>query len=459
MQGEIRLQIRKTGKWKWVIVSISSCFLWLLSIILFLQCSLIERDSPNSIFQHRKLIILSIDGFPGYYLDKDSKFKDLTPNLNRLLVRSNFSNKVDSVYPTLTYPAHTSMITGVDPIQHGILYNSPVDPFRKYLAGWFWYDEDIQVKTILDFAKDRGLKTASLYWPVTVGAEIDYNIPQYWRSKTEEDEKLLKALSSKNLYKELRKETGLSVLETTGDKEKIEAAIAIWEMKKPDILLIYTTDLDSIHHEKGVFSQQAEEKLRKIDSLLGRLIRKIDLYNNPNLGFIVVSDHGFKEVKSVCAPNKILQSMGVLDSKESKWRYFFKTLGGMAILFENKEKDSLPVSLDLEELKNKLSLECPFALLDTEEELKNIKTKVSKQAKAVLHSKANMAFSESLTVETYREMNYYNHGFLPTDPELKTIGIVYPKSNPIQIQDLKDTFEAGCNWMNLKCQRGANRNR
>ncbi|HNK57297.1 MAG TPA: alkaline phosphatase family protein, partial [Leptospiraceae bacterium] len=185
-------------------MSISSCFLWLLSIILFLQCSLIERDSPNSIFQHRKLIILSIDGFPGYYLDKDSKFKDLTPNLNRLLVRSNFSNKVDSVYPTLTYPAHTSMITGVDPIQHGILYNSPVDPFRKYLAGWFWYDEDIQVKTILDFAKDRGLKTASLYWPVTVGAEIDYNIPQYWRSKTEEDEKLLKALSSKNLYKELR---------------------------------------------------------------------------------------------------------------------------------------------------------------------------------------------------------------------------------------------------------------
>lgn len=438
-------------------MSISKFVCRLILIILFLQCSLVERDSPSSLFQNRRLIILSIDGFPGYYLDKESKFKDITPNLNRLIVRSNFSNQVDSIYPTLTYPAHTSMLTGVDPNRHGILYNSPVDPSKKYLSGWLWYDEDIQVKTVLDFAKDRNLKTASVFWPVTVGAEIDYNIPQYWRSKTEEDEKLLKAISTKNLYKELKQETGLSVLETTGDKEKMETAIALWELKKPDILLIYTTDLDSVHHEKGVYSQSAEEKLKKIDSLLGRLIRKVDLYNNPNLGLIVVSDHGFKEVKSVCAPNKILSNLGALDNP--KWKYFFKTLGGMAILLENTGKDTLSTSIDLEELRNKISLECPFALLDTEEELKQVKEKITKQAKAVLHSKVNMAFSESLNVDTYREMNYYNHGFLPTDSEMKTIGLVYPKSNTVKIQDLKDTFDAACNWMNLKCQRGANRNR
>ena len=185
---------------------------------LFFSCNLIERDITSAtLFQNRKLIILSIDGFPGYYNAADSKFKDITPNLNKLAAKSHFSNSVDSTYPTLTYPAHTSMLTGTDPILHGIIYNSPTDPFKKYLSGWLWYDEDIQVKTILDFAREKGLKTASLYWPVTVGADIDYNIPQYWRSKTDEDEKLLKAISTKNLYKELKKDTGLSVLSLSGN--------------------------------------------------------------------------------------------------------------------------------------------------------------------------------------------------------------------------------------------------
>ena len=433
-----------------------------LSVVIFLMsCNLIERDiANNALFQNRKLIILSIDGFPGYYNASDSKFKSLTPNLNRLATMSHFSNAVNSTYPTLTYPAHTSMLTGTDPIEHGIIYNSPVDPFKKYLSGWLWYDEDIQVKTILDFANERGLKTASLYWPVTVGANIDFNIPQYWRSKTEEDEKLLKAISTKNLYNELKKDTGLSVLETTGDKEKIETAISLWELKKPDLFLIYTTDLDSVHHEKGVYSLAAEEKLKKIDSLLGKLIRKVDLYDNPNLGLIVVSDHGFKEVKSVCYPNKILISLGAIDTKESKWKYFFKSLGGIAVLLENKDKDTLSASVDIEELKNKIAIECPFALLDNEEEYKQTKSKLSKSVKAVLHSKVNMAFSESLSfTDIYREMSYYNHGFLPTDPEMKTIGLVYPKSNPVKILDLKDTFDAACAWLNLKCQKGKTRNK
>ena len=139
-----------------------------------------EREDTTHLPTKKKLVILSIDGFPGYYLTSDSKFKNFTPNLNKLITKSNFSNKVNSTYPTLTYPAHTSMLTGTDPIEHGIIYNSPVDPFRKYQGGWMWYDEDIKVKTILDFAKEKGMKTASLYWPVTVGADIDYNLPQYW---------------------------------------------------------------------------------------------------------------------------------------------------------------------------------------------------------------------------------------------------------------------------------------
>ena len=135
-------------------------------------------------------------------------------------------------------------------------------------------------------------------------------------------------------------------------------------------------------------------------------------------------------------------------------------MGGIALLVENKDKDALSASLDMEDLKNRISTECPFALLDTEEELKQVKTRLNKSAKGILHSKVNMAFSESLSInEIYREMSYYNHGFLPTDSEMKTIGLVYPKTNPVKIEDLRDTFDAACAWLSLKCQKGTPRNK
>ncbi|MCB1158292.1 MAG: alkaline phosphatase family protein, partial [Leptospiraceae bacterium] len=227
----------------------------------------------------RKLIILSVDGFPAYY-SEDESILNLMPNFRKLMKKANFSNKVRSVYPTLTYPSHTSMITGLDPSAHGITSNRPIDPFEKKTDGaWYWYKEDIKVPTLWDYAKKNGLKTGSVYWPVSVGAEINYNIPQYWRYKNEEDIKLLKALSSPGLYKMVQERTGIDVAEYTGDTEKMRAGIEIWKSKQPDLLFIYTTDIDSAHHYNGgVYSKTAKQKISKIDELIGLLIDEINLY-------------------------------------------------------------------------------------------------------------------------------------------------------------------------------------
>lgn len=429
-------------------------FISLILLPIFLECYT-TRERREGLAK-RKLIVLSIDGFPGYYTEKDSPFYSYTPNLNKLREKAIFSNQVTSVYPTLTYPAHTSMITGSDPSAHGILFNNPIDPFRKYSGGWMWYDEDIKVQTLTDIAKSYSLTTGSVYWPVTVGANIDYNIPQYWKSKTDEDEKLLKALSTKGLYNLIKKETGMSVTELTGDKEKIEAAITLWKIKQPDILLIYTTDLDTVHHEKGVYSPEAGEKLKTIDRLLGRLISKLDITDDPNIGFIIVSDHGFKEVKSLCYPNRLMVQEGHLDTKSNKWSYYFKTLGGMAILLKNTGDDRLARDIDKEALGNRLKLECPDLIFSTSgKDFDEIKTKLEPKIEAAVFSNVNMVFSESTSPgELFRESNptYYNHGFLPTDKEMKTIGLFYPRESGLEINDLKDVFFASCKWMGMECK-------
>ena len=72
------------------------------------------------------------------------------PNLRRLVAEGAYATGVKGVLPTVTYPSHTTMITGVSPAKHGILANTPFDPFGKNLDGWYWYAEDIKAETLWD---------------------------------------------------------------------------------------------------------------------------------------------------------------------------------------------------------------------------------------------------------------------------------------------------------------------
>src|SRR5215470_15614341 len=89
-----------------------------------------------------------------------------------------------SVLPSVTYPAHTTIATGVFPARHGIVTNYAWDPVDKNLTGWWWYAEDIRAPTLWDAARAAGRKVALIDWPVTVGAKVDVLVPEYWRAGT-----------------------------------------------------------------------------------------------------------------------------------------------------------------------------------------------------------------------------------------------------------------------------------
>lgn len=447
-------------------LSFFNLFFSILSILLNLIGCMNTKETLEASEKkiRKKLIILSIDGFPGYYASEDSEFWKKLKYLPELKDKSSFSNRVASAYPTLTFPAHTTMVTGVSPSKHGIYYNTPPDPMRKFGGEWYYYDEDIKVKTLYDFAREKKLITGNIYWPVTVGAGITYNVPQYYRFKNEYDSKILSALSTRGLYRYLNNKIDGVVAEHTGDEEKINAAIALWELKEPDLLFIYTTDLDTVHHEKGVYTPEAFEKLNKIDRLLGNLIKKIKLYERKELGLIVVSDHGFKKVESLCYPNKILIDEGLIDPSSGKWSFVFKGLGGSAVLLENKDRESYLKGkvISLPKIAEKIQELCPGSIAEHDSELfQKVSSEISSDIRILLHSLSGMAFSESLTAkESFRVSNppYYNHGFLPTDPELETIGLYYGGTNMEKISSLKDIFFISCKHLNLDCKAGEKRN-
>ena len=102
------------------------------------------------------------------------------PALSALAENGVFCDNVETVYPTLTYPIHTSLITGCYPRTHGIGHNQPFQPdAAPEMRKWFWSVGDIQVKTLYQAAKEKKLDVASVLWPVSgMNRYVHRNFPE-----------------------------------------------------------------------------------------------------------------------------------------------------------------------------------------------------------------------------------------------------------------------------------------
>src|SRR5579864_867252 len=147
-----------------------------------------------AVAQAAPVLMISIDGLrPADIWDADKRGLKV-PNLRKLEAEGVYATGVRNALPTVTYPNHTTLITGVWPAKHGIANNQTFDPLQKNFGGWYWYTRDIKVGTLWDAVHAAHGKVASLSWPVSVGARsIDFDLPEYWRANNAEDMKLLRA--------------------------------------------------------------------------------------------------------------------------------------------------------------------------------------------------------------------------------------------------------------------------
>jgi predicted AlkP superfamily pyrophosphatase or phosphodiesterase len=243
------------------------------------------------------VLMISVDGLsPEYVLKADAHGLKI-PTLRRFLTEGTYADGVIGVVPTVTYPSHTTLITGVWPSEHGIHANVAFEPFVT-VETWNWYAQDIKVPTLWDVAAKAGISTASVSWPVSVGADsVNYLIPEYWRTRTENDHKLMEALSRPlGLLEELEKKLG-SYNESgdqgvPGDLVRARFSQEILAREKPGFMTIHLASLDHIEHDTGPFSKQSDEAVEAADQMLGQFIQTA-LANDPGTAIAVVSDHGF----------------------------------------------------------------------------------------------------------------------------------------------------------------------
>jgi predicted AlkP superfamily pyrophosphatase or phosphodiesterase len=246
------------------------------------------------------VLLISIDGLrPADVLQARQRGLKL-PNLEAFLQRGTYASDVRGVLPTLTYPSHTTLITGVSPNLHGIGGNLTFDPTNKNQQGWDWYASDIRVPTLWDAAHAAGLSTANVHWPVSVGAQVDWNLPQIWRTGTADDRKLLAALATPGLLPLLERDLGPYAdgiaEDLPGDQNRTRFAVKLLETRKPYFMTAYLTALDTQQHASGPDTPASRKTLEGIDQLIGELAAAAQRVH-PDGIVAIVSDHGFAPVQ------------------------------------------------------------------------------------------------------------------------------------------------------------------
>ena len=248
------------------------------------------------------VLMISIDGLrPGDVLEASQRGLHL-PVLERLAREGAYARGVRNALPTVTYPNHTTLLTGVWPARHDIASNTTFDPLRKNDEGWYWYASDIKVPTLWDAVHAAGRPVASLGWPVSVGAKsIDSNIPEYWRAHDAQDAKLERALATPGLPEAIERAGGLPLSDTgdtspDGDTLKAHNAATLYRLKRPALFTLHLSSLDDVQHATGPGSPESHAALERIDAEVGEVIaagRAVE----PDLMVAIVSDHGFAPVQ------------------------------------------------------------------------------------------------------------------------------------------------------------------
>ena len=101
-----------------------------------------------SLWAGQPLLVISVDGLRPDYVTAADAHGAKIPHLRKFLHDGSYAQGVTGVIPTVTYPSHTTIMTGVWPAKHGILANQTFDPLQKNHEGWYWYAEDIRMPTL-----------------------------------------------------------------------------------------------------------------------------------------------------------------------------------------------------------------------------------------------------------------------------------------------------------------------
>jgi predicted AlkP superfamily pyrophosphatase or phosphodiesterase len=286
----------------------------LVILVIFLLTGLAAQSQPPVAARH--VVIVSLDGFPSWALD--DPYLPI-PTLRRLAAQGVVAKGMRPVNPSVTWPNHTSFVTGVTPAKHGVLFNGILvrdQGVPPRIEPWRDKAEMVRTKTLYDLAHERGLTTAQVDWVAIQNAPtITWAFPERPDPKEQIARELVKA--------GILSEADLATFHTRNivwrDHIWTEAARHIIREHRPNLLLYHLLNLDSTHHRYGPRSHAATTTMAQLDGAVAQILAAIEQSGIASQTTVfVVADHGFKLVKRQIRLNAVLARAGLLDVKDGK---------------------------------------------------------------------------------------------------------------------------------------------
>jgi len=255
--------------------------------------------------------VLSVDGLrPDIYRAPERRHR--FPNLVALEKAGASAEAVETIYPSTTYPAHATIVTGLPPCAHGIYSHlASLDPTEK-ARPWCWFAPALRAPALWDVAHASGRRTAALSWPVSAAAAIDYNIPEIWNpalADPNRDFDTPARHSTPGLFAEVARALAPMLGKANPDQLRGEAALYLWNRYRPDLLLVHFIWYDSQAHAFGPSSPEALAALESADQAIGKIRDAIS--TDPAATLVVLSDHGFVPVEKEAAPLVVFAKHGL----------------------------------------------------------------------------------------------------------------------------------------------------
>ncbi len=282
----------------------------------------------------RHVVVISLDGFPSWALDDEYL---PAPTLRGLAARGVRARSMRPVNPTVTWPNHTSLVTGVTPARHGVLFNGilvrePGVPPR--VEPWRDKSEMVRGTTLYDIAHGRGLTTAQVDWVAIQNAPtITWAFAERPDPKSALSAELVKAgvISDQDLASFASRNI------TWRDSIWTAAAAHIIRTHRPNLMLFHLLNLDSTHHRYGPRSLAGATAMSLLDTQVKQILDAIaDAGIADRTTVVVVSDHGFRKVSRIIRLNAVLARAGLITVDAGKIvssRAYVVPEGGSALVY------------------------------------------------------------------------------------------------------------------------------
>lgn len=373
----------------------------------------------NSTMKASRMIIISLDAAG----EPDLAYIKEMPNFRRFFERAALCPHVESVYPSLTYPAHAAIVTGCRPKTTGIVNNLRFQPWRKK-PDWFWQRRFIKRTTIYDEAAKKGMKTAAFLWPVTGRAGISWNLPEVWANHFWENQVTVSfANGTPSFQLDLYRRFGkmLDGVRQPNLDNFVQSSF-LYSMKKyqPDLALVHWTDVDTNRHDYGVSSPEAMEAFCRHDRRLGEVFQLLEEMGwEEDTDLVLLGDHYQMDTNRIAYPNYYLKKLGWLEPGTNgirRWQVLGRESGGSCNIYVKDERRIPVVRRFLESWKARP--DSPVEEIFDREEAAAMGA--DPRAAFVLEAKEGWYFqnglecaSEAVNREKNPDHHLGNHGFHP----------------------------------------------